>query len=92
MIGPALRYYFGSSNIKPYLEGDYITGFTKYDEGKIKVNGWDLGAGLAFFLNDYISLDVKLGYANATAEDTAEPDYEIKTKGFALSAGFSILF
>jgi opacity protein-like surface antigen len=98
LIGPSLTYYFGSSNIKPFILGEYLFGSTKADddgeETSVSVNGWGLGGGVAFFLNQHISLNLGLGYANMTAkpEDTVGYDVEIVSKGIAFDAGLSIYF
>ncbi|WP_291859230.1 outer membrane beta-barrel protein [Marinilabilia sp.] len=105
MIGPSMVYYFGSSNIKPYIFGEYMFGTSKSEqkEGsnsedfKMKMNGWVLGAGIAFFLNQNLSLDLGMGYSNALAEpesDNIDPniDIEMTAKGIALNGGISVYF
>jgi opacity protein-like surface antigen len=58
---------------------------------EIKMNGWGLGAGVAFFLNKNISLDLGLGYANISGE-VEDIDIEQTTKGFSLHGGISVYF
>lgn len=98
LIGPSITYFFGSSNIKPFILGEYLFGSSKTDddgdETTISVNGWGLGGGVAFFLNQHISLNLGLGYANMTAvpDKTVNYHYEITSKGIAFDGGLSIYF
>jgi opacity protein-like surface antigen len=95
LIGPSIIYYFGDSNIKPFIQGEYMFGNNKQelnsDEEEIKMNGWGLSAGAAFFLNKNISLDLGLGYANISGE-VEDIDIEQTTKGFSLYGGVSVYF
>lgn len=99
LIGPSVIYYFGDSNIKPFIQGEYMFGNNKQeynsDEEKIKMNGWGLGAGVAFFLNKNISLDLGLGYTNISGEyedEYIDEDIEQTIKGFSLNGGISVYF
>lgn len=97
MFGPSLTYYFGSSTIKPFIQGEYLFGNNKSEqddlETKIKMNGWGLGAGVAFFLNEYVSIDFGLGYANISGEsDDDYNDREITVKGVTFGGGISVYF
>jgi hypothetical protein len=103
MIGPSLTYFFGSSNIKPYIFGEYMFGSSKleYSEknsttgSKVNMNGWALGAGIAFFMNQHISLNPVLGYAKTSGEQEyidQDIDIEMTAKGFALNGGISDYF
>lgn len=97
MVGPSVRYYFGSSNIKPFIQGEYMFGNYKQEnndyDSKTKINGWGLGAGVAFFLNQHISLDLGLGYANINGEDDDDDyDVEFTSKGTTFNGGLSVYF
>ncbi len=66
-FAPFGRYYFGASNIKPFLEGRFgIERFRTEETGK--ANRRDeavfvgFGAGIALFLNDHVALEPKLSY------------------------------
>ncbi|WP_291859227.1 outer membrane beta-barrel protein [Marinilabilia sp.] len=89
LLGPVIRYYFGTSKIKPYLQGEYVFGNQKYDNGyedeKYDVNGFALGGGSAFFLNQHISIDMGLAYTKYNIED-----YD--SDGIVLSGGISVYF
>ena len=90
MLGPSLAYYFGSSNIKPFIQGEYLFGTSKFDS-KYKINGWGLGAGIAFFMNQHISLDLGLGYASVSGEND-DDNYKSTVKGVAFMGGISVYF
>jgi opacity protein-like surface antigen len=110
LYGPSLSYFFGKSNIKPYIQAEYLFGKTKNeyefkymngfqmeyenDENEIKIQGWGLGAGVAFFLNQHISLNLGLGYAKINGESSDDDYFEINStsKGFILNGGVSAFF
>ncbi|PWD99132.1 outer membrane protein [Marinilabilia rubra] len=97
LAGPIITYYFGTSNIKPFIHGEYMFGNETYeydgDESSYKKEGWALGGGVAFFLNQYISLDLGIGYANMSG-DMKESDYDIEStrKGLTINGGISVYF
>jgi len=96
MVGPMARYYFGSSKFKPYVHADLMFGSMKNEGENYEINynasAWDLGAGVAIFLNDYISIDLGLGYASFTAVNDDDDKAKLKTKGVAFNGGFSVFF
>jgi hypothetical protein len=66
-FAPFGRYYFGASNIKPFLEGRFgIEHFKSEETGKAGNRDEALfvgfGAGLAMFLNEHVALEPKLSY------------------------------
>ncbi len=96
MVGPMVRYYFGTSNIKPFIQGDVMFGSYKEDDdgwdSKKKLSAWDLGAGVAIFVNDFISVDLGLGYVSLTATDDEDDKSKVKASGVVFNGGFSIVF
>jgi len=84
-MGPNLTYHFGDSNIKPFLNGEYLFGSTDYDNGSRDINGFALGGGVAFFLNQHIAIDLGLTY-NQISYDNSDTD------GINVNGGFSIHF
>jgi opacity protein-like surface antigen len=98
LIGPSVTYYFGSSNIKPFILGEYMVGNYKNeydgDESSTQVNGWGLGGGVAFFLNQHISLNIGLGYASMTGKFDETEGYDVETisKGINFDGGISVYF
>lgn len=86
LLGPIIRYYFGTSNVKPYLQGEYMFGNQNYDDGpKIDINSYALSGGAAFFLNQHISIDIGLAYAKASADDR-------DADGVVANCGISVYF
>jgi hypothetical protein len=89
LLGPLIRYYFGTSNIKPYLQAEYAFGNQKYDdyngEQKVDIDSYAFGGGAAFFLNQHISIDIGLAYAKASAEN-----YD--ADGVVVNGGISVYF
>ena len=94
MAGPGLTYYFGTSNIKPFLQGDLMFGSMKQDNGDDEATlgafGYDLGAGIAVFLNQHIALDFGLGYVAATLTSDEDSKFKVKTGGVVFAAGVSV--
>lgn len=85
LFGPLIRYYFGDSNIKPFLNGEYLFGNIDYNNGSSDVNGFALGGGVAFFLNQHIAIDLGLTYNKISYDDS-------DTDGINVNGGFSIHF
>lgn len=90
LLGPTLRYYFGTSNIKPFIQGEYLFGNIKYDDyydddEKFDVNAFAIGGGAAFFLNQHISIDLSISYNTMSIEDD-------DSNGIAIDAGISVYF
>ena len=94
-FGPFARYYFGSSNTRPLLEGswNYIS---EKDESKIYSpavntsstrNGsqFFLGGGLAGFINRNVALEALAGYNHIKYRHAGEG-----SGGFLLKVGFQV--
>ncbi|MDJ1501129.1 outer membrane beta-barrel protein [Xanthocytophaga agilis] len=69
-IGPFARYYFGSGSVKPLVHADYSYLHMK-NRNNISGNEWQstssysnvkLGAGVAYFINNYVSVDGIVSY------------------------------
>lgn len=66
-FAPFGRYYFGGSNLKPFVEGRFgierfnteVTGRANRREDAVFVG---FGAGIALFLNEHVALEPKLSY------------------------------
>lgn len=81
---PFARYYFGASTMKPYLHGAVGYGIQKseYENSDPATWGiftWDVGGGLAIFLNDKVSVDVGLGYSSTSRKRREDNDTNFKT-------------
>jgi len=102
-IAPFARYYFGASNIKPYLQGAVGFGSAKYTDEpaqgdatdvKMGLFLWDITGGVGIFLNDNVSLDLGASYSSSSMKPKENNDVNAKfiTSGFGLNIGFTILF
>lgn len=87
-IGPYVRYYFGSANIRPILHGNF-----NFLSSKVKINNvsstnngtnFFLGGGGAIFISEHASLDILAGY------DHTDYNSLDGTGGFALNIGFQV--
>lgn len=100
LIGPFAKYYFGATNLKPFLESSFGFGSGNNDEQDYNISGYGLGGGVAVFLNEVVSLEFGLGYGGTTAQmkDVQidfygnTDDVDVKTNGFAFEFGFSFAF
>jgi len=95
-IGPITRYYFGKSNSKPYLHAGFgIGSATESDERNevdFKLSSYQIGGGVAIFLNKNIAVDLGLGYSSATMKPKENNEADVKrvTSGVAFKVGFSL--
>jgi len=97
MLLPFAILYFGKSNVKPFVQAAFGPGWEKwgYDEKeKESITGFQLGGGLAVFVNQHVSLDFSLGYASASAKvnDNYNTEWKVINKGIGGNIGFSIIF
>jgi outer membrane protein len=101
-ISPFLKYYFGTSNIKPYLNGSIgFSNMTMKDDPDIGatnkttvgVFSYELGGGFGVFLNDKVSLDIGIGYNYSSYKEKENNDnnYRDIYSGIGLGVGISIL-
>lgn len=110
-LAPKVRHYFSSGNIKPFVEASIGIGkaFNHFEgqswniysndiDETIKMNLflYDVGGGVAVFLNQYVALDFRLGYGYMSAKYTEDYNSENNTdtknitKGLQTHIGFSI--
>jgi outer membrane protein len=99
---PFIRIYIGKTNIKPYLHGGIGPGWgkTKYfdiggDETKVptKILAYEIGGGLGLFINEYMSIDIGLGYASASVkwnDKDTNMNWKNTSSGIGGSIGFII--
>ncbi|NVO10707.1 MAG: outer membrane beta-barrel protein [Bacteroidales bacterium] len=100
-ISPFIKYYFGTSNIKPYLNSS--AGFSSLTAKDNPVNGstiksttgmfsFDLGGGFGIFLNDKVSVDIGVGYNYTSYKDKENNDNNYRNiySGLGLGVGISI--
>ncbi len=92
---PFARYYFGETNVKPYLHLGLGIGSAKeesdFNDQDYSLTVYEFGGGMAIFINESIAVDLGLGYASTTLKPDGDfsGDPKIVTSGLAFQAGFS---
>ena len=102
-IVPFVRYYFGTAKIKPYLHGAIGPGwgrskvelnenldpnFSFEDKRNTNLFATEIGGGIAVFVNQYISIDLGLGYNSVSASDkSSNNDRKDIISGFGSNIG-----
>lgn len=99
-LAPFVRYYFGQTKIKPYLNGLVGVGTMKSktvgsfynDNSKYNLFLYQVGGGVGFFLGDKVSLDVDLSYASGAEKPTENNTDNTRyvTGGIGMEVGFTI--
>lgn len=91
---PGARYYFDAGDkFKPFVGVNAgIISTSSGDEDVLKSNGFTFGgkAGVAYFLNENVSLDFLVRYINSNQKNKADDNLETKNSNIALGFGFSI--
>lgn len=101
-FAPFIKYYFGTSNIKPYLLGEVGFGNLKMkydpatgssDDFSAGMFLYEIGGGLGIFLNEKVSLDIGLGYTSASIKPKENNDINYKSisSGFGLGIGIVVI-
>jgi hypothetical protein len=99
-FAPFIRYYFGTSNIKPYIHGEagignmkmkYVPASGSSDDASAGVFLYELGGGLGIFLNDKVSLDIGVGYASLSLKPKEDNDVNYKSISSGLGLGIGIV-
>lgn len=96
---PFARYYFGKTNVKPYLHAEIGPGWKKEkvedstvgykDELTSKYTAYGIGGGLGIFINQHVSFDLGLGYASVSSK-LVDPNTNMNLKNTASGIGASI--
>jgi hypothetical protein len=92
-IGPFVRYYFGTGNVRPLLDGDlnFTSNKTKLTstETSSTSNGMNyfLGGGVAAFINRNVSIEGLAGYSHTKIRHSGEDN---GSGGFNLRIGFQV--
>ena len=91
-FAPFGRYYFGSANIKPFLEARF--GIQRFRNSRSVPGGQSentdnalfvgMGGGIAFFLNEHVALEPKLTYDAYSRNNTSS--------SFNFNLGFQVYF
>ncbi|HEX8060761.1 MAG TPA: hypothetical protein VF473_07485, partial [Cyclobacteriaceae bacterium] len=75
---------FGSQKSKDTPGGSSTSTTTKYN-----TSNWSVGAGYAYFLNDYVAIEPLIGYG-ANIQKVSNPDIKYSQPGLFLKVGFQI--
>jgi opacity protein-like surface antigen len=91
---PFARYYFGKTNVKPYLHAGFGFGSAKEelasDEQDYSLAAFEFGGGMAVFLNESIAVDLGLGYTSTRLKpDGGVNNSRLVTSGLAFQVGFT---
>lgn len=100
-IAPILRYYFLDGEFKPFLNAIYgietsINEFTEFDgslsEFRLRGSNLALGAGISYFFNKNISIELGLNYLRRTNKrvENNNDDTRNITSGVGSTIGFAI--
>ncbi len=99
---PFVKYYFGSKDMKPYVYSGLGLGDSelKYERGNLNEEQtrneyfYEIGGGLAVFINDKLSFNIGLGYGSTTYEqnENNEENYKTTDTGISFDIGFSLFF
>jgi outer membrane protein len=102
-VAPLIRAYYGSTNLKPFVQGEI--GYGKYTLKNRIPNGtedkipeslflYKVGGGLGIFFNQNISLDFAFGYGSSYIKPKENNPANNRTKKdtFDFLIGFSLLF
>jgi len=91
-IGPFARYYLDN--------GVFFLGNVGFGNGKIESEGfdsessfrqWNLGAGYAIFLNEWVAIEPTITYGSAsTTDEDQDPEEKFIQRGLQLNVGFNI--
>ena len=91
-IGPFTRYYFNFERFKPFIQGSASFGQVRYDSDyKLNTSDYGVGGGIAFFVNNKVSVDMFAGYNRIISKppDT-EHNYRELFNTFSFGFGLSI--
>lgn len=87
-VGPLVRYYFGKTNIKPFVHGEFgiVSQKFKFPNSSNTENGINflLALGLAGFINENVALEALAGYDHTKLKDFDGDG------GFAFRLGFQV--
>ncbi len=108
VASPFVRYYFGKTNIRPFLEGSFGIGSTKTEtdndfigddvvsssETRNSIFTYAFNGGVAFLLNDFVSIDLGVGYNSTSTKNRDNNDNNLRSVNniIGFNAGFNIFF
>lgn len=100
-IGPFARYYITDGKIVPFIEAEATFGNYKDTwnssnsdgESKEKLSIISVGGGLAFFINNFISVDCMVGYKTFNIKESdSDDDDKMTLNNIGVAIGFTATF
>jgi outer membrane protein len=98
---PFVRYYMGKEKIRPFLQAGIGFGGGKSKtvsnittlESSHTTSTYELSGGLAYFLNDNISVDFKVGFHSNTFKNDGDNtvNYKYTNNNFGMGLAFNFL-
>lgn len=105
---PFIRKYFGTSKLRPFIFGAIGSGLGRAEGSGPSYSSpsttryflftWETGGGAAFFLNEFISVDLSIGYRYHSdrvkygADGNTQQDHTIIDKGPDTKIGISVCY
>ncbi len=103
IMAPFVRYYFGSSSLRPFVQG--AVGFGSLTnkeervgnpvvETKASIFMWDIAGGVAYFFNEHVSVDAALSYGSTSykVKENNPNNTKYISSGFGFKVGFILEF
>jgi hypothetical protein len=100
MLGPELKYYFGSRTIRPYIGGILDFGWAKitytidgvkespsYNLAQLRLEG-----GVAVFIGQHISIDLGIGISNMWQKTNGVAYYRDSYQNIGINLGVNFFF
>lgn len=100
VFGPGVIYYFGEKKLKPFALtdiqfGSYNSSYSSSDfsdEYRGSSFGWDLGGGVAWFVNNHVAFSLALKYTRTTDVDKDDKSSKDITGELAVKGGVTVVF
>jgi opacity protein-like surface antigen len=105
IVSPFVRYYFGGSNIRPFIQANVGFGSSKTtiednsisspddvfqtSESRSNIFQYSLNGGIAIFISDMVSVDLGVGYSQTNSKPK-DSDVTFKNSTIGFLAGFNI--
>ncbi|PQJ78042.1 outer membrane protein [Polaribacter porphyrae] len=97
---PFIKYYFSENKFKPFVSGRFAFGSFKSEstfnnnsnESKGSFTNLQVGGGIAYFINDMISLELGINYVRSSNKQSDNNPNNLKSisSGVSSSVGFAI--
>lgn len=92
---PQVGYYFGKSNVKPFLSAGFGFASVSNSDSDISPNGtvWGVNGGVAYFISKSVSFDFGVGYQSVSLKiDNNSESFNVITSGIVSQVGIAVYF